>query len=364
VLGISLVLGAVLFAFLGTPLYERWSTGKNDFLQLYAGARLVGTPELYDIEASKRIHVEVTGTWYPSVYWTRLPWYALVLSPLGSLEYQTAYRIWVAFNILTVGAWLLSFWWLWDELPIFAALSLPLMVNFTNGQDAGLVTAFAGFAVLLMRRNLDFWAGLLFALCSIKFHLFFLLPVVLVMHRRWKVIHGALAGACVLVALSILADGWYWPQHFLNVVTNPELHPHPERMPTLYGLLYMMGIHSRGAEVLLSLGVAAWVAWLSRRLPIDVSLGLSLAGGVLVCHHAYLADTLIVLLALALFAMNRVPKLLLGVTMVTVLPLTALAILGDPPGNALMHAMLIAILAAGSVAPASRSTGGLKPAAG
>lgn len=348
VLAISIVLGASLVAFLGTPLYERWSTGKNDFLQLYAGARLVGTPELYDIEASKRIHVEVTGTWYPSVYYTRLPWYALALSPLGSLPYRTAYRIWVALNLLVVGAWLLRYWWLWEELPIFAALSLPLMINFTNGQDVGLVAAFTGFAVLLMRRGLEFWAGLLLALCSIKFHLFFLLPLVLLVHKRWRVIHGALVGAAALVALSIAADGWMWPQHFLGVVSNPELHPHPEWMPTLYGLLYTMGVHSRAAELVLSGGVAAWVVWLARRYSFEAGLGLSLVGGLLVCHHAYVADTLLVLLALALFAMNRMPKAVLGVTIVTVLPLTALAMLGDPPGNALMPAMLFAILAAAS----------------
>jgi hypothetical protein len=348
-----MALGAVLFAFLGAPLYERWSTGKNDFLQLYAGARLVGTPELYDIEASKRIHLELTGTWYPSVYWTRLPWYALALSPLGGMPYQTAYRVWVAFNIVVVGAWLLLYSSLWEEFPIFVALSLPLLVNFTNGQDAGLAAALAGFAVLLICRDLEFAAGLLLALCSIKFHLFVLLPVAFIVHQRWRVIHGALAGAAILVSLSILAASWQWPQRFFAVVSNPELHPHPERMPTLYGLLYMLGVHSRAVEIALAAGVALWVAWLARRWGVEVSVGLALVGGVLVCHHAYVADTVVVLLALALFAMNGAPKPLLGATMVTVLPVTALAILGDPPGNALMHAALFAILIAASATKAA-----------
>jgi hypothetical protein len=211
--------------------------------------------------------------------------------------------------------------------------------------------------VLLIRRDLDFAAGLLLALCSIKFHLFLLLPVVLILHRRWRVIHGALAGGALLVSLSIVADSWQWPQHFLAVVSNPELHPHPERMPTLYGLLYMLGIHSRAAEIALSAGVAVWVGLLARRWGFEMSVGLALAGGLLVCHHAYVADTVLVLPALALFAINGAPKPLQGATMVTVLPVTGLAILGDPPWNALMHGALLAILIAASVGKVSVAHG-------
>jgi len=77
---VCVLLGLVLFSMWAWPVRKRAWLGENDFLQLYAGGRLVGTPELYDYKAHERIHMEVTEqhTYYPSIYFTRLPYYALL----------------------------------------------------------------------------------------------------------------------------------------------------------------------------------------------------------------------------------------------------------------------------------------------
>jgi hypothetical protein len=350
-LAISTVSCIALLYLFGPPLAERFRTGRNDFLQLYAGARLARTSGLYDIEASKRIHVEVTGSWYPSVYWSRLPWYALILSPLGNLPYQTAYRLWIAMNAIAVGAWLLWYARLWPPLPMLAALSVPLVLNFANGQDAGLVTACAGFSVLLIRRNRSFLAGLVLALCSIKFHLFLLLPVALIVHKQWRVLWGGLAGGAVLAMLSVLTNGWAWPWQFLKLVSSPELHPYSDRMPTIYGLLSLLGFNRLWLELLLSAGVVLWFTWLARKHSLEVALGLSFVGGLLISHHAYLADTLLLLLATALFALNQAPKPMLGLTIAAALPPVPIALLSGAPYSAVMDFMLLFILVLASLTP-------------
>jgi hypothetical protein len=361
---VAVVLGFVFFTVLGQPLFKRFAAGENDFLQLYAGARLVGTPELYDIEASKRIHREVTGTYYPSVYYTRLPWYALVLKPLGSLEYLTAFRIWIGLNVLVVGAWLVTYSWKWDEFPIFAALSLPLLINFANGQDSGLVAAICGFAVLLMRRNRDFAAGALLSLCSIKFHLLFLVPIAVLIHRRWTLLKGALTGAAVLLALSFAADGPGWPHRFLTVITNPELHPGPDHMTTLRNPVHFFtGGDNLLIENALNLGVGAlfaYLAWRNRRF--EIGFALAMTGGLIVCHHAYSQDLVLQLAALGVIATSEASKAVRAASMLVALPVTNLLLLWGWPQSLLVPLLLLSVLVAAAFADRDDAQG--RPRAG
>ncbi|MGH9672982.1 MAG: glycosyltransferase family 87 protein [Bryobacteraceae bacterium] len=344
---LTLLVAVCLFLIWAWPLADRAFSGKNDFLQLYAGARLVGTPRLYDIEASKEIHREITGTYYVSVYFTRLPWYGLVLSPLGRLPYPAAYWIFQSISIAAFAVFLWAFLPRYRELALFCSVSVPLLTNFMNGQDAGLVTVLAAFSVLLAARGRDFGAGLVLALCSIKFHLFLLVPVAVLLHRRWGILKGGLAGGAALFLLSILADGPRWPLRFLNVVGNPELHPGPDHMPTLRGLTFALAGENRALELALIVPVAALFAWLAHRIrSYEIVFGLSLAGGLLVCHHAYMQDCMVLLLALVSFETARASRLLRGVTIVAVLPPAYFMLLHGVPYNAAVPLLLIAILVA------------------
>ena len=362
---ISIAIGLVLFAVWGYPLRQRAWSGENDFLQLYAGARLVGTPELYDVEASKRIHREVTAghTYYPSVYYTRLPYYALWLSPLGKLPYRTAYWIYQAISLVVLAAFLIAYTRRWPETPVLAALSVPLLVNFVNGQDSGLAAALAGFAVLAARGGREFFAGVLLSLCSIKVHLFLLVPLVVLLHRRWAILSGAVIGGSGLMAWSILADGFGWPGRFLNAVRNPELHPGPEHMTTFRNLAnYLSGGDNSTLELAMSLATAALVAYLVWRIRnFEVAFGVALAGGLLVCHHAYTQDLLLLFLAALLFATAPASGVLRGVSVTAALPPTAFLLLSDHPWSALVPLLLLSVLLAAfadvSHRPASPATG-------
>jgi hypothetical protein len=304
-------------------------------------------------------------TYYPSVYYTRLPFYALVLKPLGSLPYFTAYWTYQAVSLAVFGVFLFLYATrIYKELIVFASLSVPLLINFANGQDAGLVTAFAGFALLLARRGRGTLAGFVFSLATIKFHLLVLVPLAILIHRKWDWLKGGIAGGAFLMALSVIADGTGWPARFLGVVSNPELHPGPEHMPTFRNVAWLLsGGDNRPLEIGLSILVAAAMAYLVARIvDFEVAFCLCLALGLVVCHHAYSQDLLLLLLPLAIFATKPGFKLLRGVTMAVALPPTAFLLFTGFPYSTGVPALLLSILVAAyadvfSSAAAHRPTG-------
>jgi hypothetical protein len=343
-----IVMGLLLFAMWAWPVRKRAISGENDFLQLYAGGRLVGTPELYDYKAHERIHVEVseTHTYYPSIYFTRLPFYALFLSPLARLPYKTAYLIWQSVSFLAVFAFIAVYTKEWPETVVMAALSVPLLINFTNGQDVGLCAALVGFAFLVLRRGHDFAAGLLLSLCSIKFHLFILVPVAVIIHKRWKLLQGGFAGGACLWALSIAAAGFGWPKEFLSMATSPGIHLSPERMTTFRNLVFLiMGEENIPLEMLLNAAGACLAAYIVWRVPrFEVAFGVALVAGLLVAHHAYSQDLLLLLVAAILFATGKASKALLTATVVVALPPTAFLLLSARPWSTLVPLMILGIL--------------------
>lgn len=341
-------MGLLLFAMWAWPIRKRAVSGENDFLQLYAGARLVGTPQLYDYKAHEQIHIEVTEahTYYPSIYFTRLPYYALILSPLAKLPYKTAYLIWQSISFLAVFSFILLYTREWPETLVLASLSVPLLINFTNGQDVGISAALVGFAFLLIRRGHDFAAGLLLSLCSIKVHLFILVPLVLLFHRRWRILQGGLAGGAILWGLSVAAAGFDWPKAFAGMATFPGIHLSPERMPTFRNWVFLlMGEENVPVEMIFNAAGAALVAylvWKIRRL--EVAFGVALVGGLLVAHHAYSQDPLLLLVAAVLFAVGGASKQLLTATIIVGLPPTAFMLFFARPWSTFVPLMILTIL--------------------
>lgn len=344
---LTVALGVVLFLTWGWPLRERFLNGENDFLQLYAGATLVGTPDLYSIEASKAVHRRLTGTWFPAVYYTRPPFYAAMLWPLGKLPYGAAYWIWQAVSVALIAVFFRLYLPRFSELGLLASLSVPLLGNLLNGQDAGIVMTLAGISIVLARRGRDFAAGLVLSLCAIKFHLFVLAPLAIVLCRRWNILKGGLAGGAVLALASFLADGLDWPLRYFALVTNPELHPGPDHMPTLRGLVFGFAGDNRPLELALTAPVVALFAWLARRIgDYEIVFALSLAGGLLVCHHAYIQDCTLLLLVAALLVTAGASRPVVVATVLAILPPAAFMLLSGSPYNVAMPLLLGSILVA------------------
>src|ERR1019366_1256745 len=79
------------------------------------------------------------------------------------------------------------------------------------GQDTILLALCLAGALRLAEARRDVAAGLLLALCTAKPHLFVLVPLALVAHRRWKILVSATIGTVGLLVLGTAAAGWDWP---------------------------------------------------------------------------------------------------------------------------------------------------------
>lgn len=348
---IGAALGLIVLGVLGYTQRDRFVPGRNDFVQLYAGARLSGTSQLYEPDASKKIHLEVLGVWLESVYYSRPPFYGFLLRPLGTLPYLSAYWL---FQAMSFGAFV-WFLWIWAprhrELVVFASLCLPVLSNFLAGQDLAFALLASALAIEAMRRGHDFAAGLLLALCATKIHLFALVPVVLLINQRWKVLGGGASAGVVLAAISFLSDGWDWPRRYLVLLSNPELHPGPDHMPTLRGLIFAVtGGESQAWLIALSTLVVLALLWIAWRSSVEFGLAFALVGGLLIGYHAYLQDCMILLLTFVLVLEHSRSPALRGAIALAISPPVFLLLLGGKPWNAavpiaLLICMTLAVIA-------------------
>jgi len=341
------LLGLCLLGLFAYLLRDRVLAGQNDFVQLYTSARLVGTPGLYDPEANKVVHREVLGgVFLESVYCSRPPFYGFLLKPLARLPYLTAYWIFQAISFASLVGFLYMFRPGGGEFFLFASLSLPLLSALATGQDVTIAVLLAAVSLRLSEKGKDFASGLVLSLCAIKFHLFVLVPVVVLIHKRWRLLAGGVAGGAVLMTLSFIAQGPGWPLEYLPMLSNPELHPGPEHMPNLRGTWFALtGGESKPALAAMGAMVTLGIAWLARGIrSYPVMFALALVGGILVSYHNYLQDCLVLLLAFGIVLHQAEGARLRGILGIANTPPPFLGLLVGVPYNVMAPLLLLGVV--------------------
>lgn len=76
------------------PALQLTAWGINDFRAFYPGARLAGSPDLYNPARVRAVQLEAVGRMDRDIAYNRLPCFALLLWPLGRLPYMAAYWFW------------------------------------------------------------------------------------------------------------------------------------------------------------------------------------------------------------------------------------------------------------------------------
>ena len=341
-----LILAAIVtgIIFLGLIAYVnrvRIIAGQADFAQLYAGASLVGTPDLYSARANDDVIAKAAGVTMEGVTYSRLPFYAWLLKPFTLLPYRAAYYSFVLLNIAAALVFIFRFTTICRELPLFSAFSLPLLIAFAQGQDTPILLLLVSGVFLLAQRGRDFTAGLILSLCSIKFHLFSMLAVAIIMHKRWRLFGGAVVGGLALLALSFAAAGPDWPSQYLKLATSGYLDPCPGCMPNVKG----MSVNMPQLEWPLTAAVLILFLLLARRIrDFEIVFALSLIAGLLVSLHAYPQDTVLLLLSFAIFISRSTDKLLRSMMALAVSPPAHLLLLARDPYSAAVPAAYIAML--------------------
>ena len=263
------------------------------------------------------------------------------------MPYLTSYYLYQAYSLATLLFFLWVFAKRWPDIWVYAAMSIPVISHMVNDQNVTSLLLFCTLSILLSRVNWDFVAGLVFAFCAIKFHLFIFVPLAILAHRRWRLFAGAAVGEAILFLIGLAGGGWPVFLSLIALLRRPENHPYPELMPNLGGMVYAF---SGGPNTPLLVAVyllvgatAAYLIWNARTY--EKSFAYALMAGLVINFHAYIQDPILLLLCCALlfdgeesFAFRTVMQLLL-------FPVVYLLLLWQPPYSRLYGLLIVAAFA-------------------
>jgi len=98
--------------------------------------------------------------WLDGVYYSRLPFYAFALKPLGRLPYPVSYRIFQGISLLAYVGFMIFFLSAILTMPSGRRCSVAVADQLSlGGQDLALVLLFAGLFVACADRGWDALAG-------------------------------------------------------------------------------------------------------------------------------------------------------------------------------------------------------------
>jgi hypothetical protein len=208
-----------------------------DFVNTWMGGRaaLGGHPEQYfDYAHYNAVLHAMFAASLPKYNWSYPPHILLLIWPFGLFPYMASYIAWVAAG--------LGFY-LWSARDgeadggqiLFIALAPVAMVNILAGQN-GLFTGAALFAALMNWDRRPVLSGILFGLLTVKPQLVLLVPLVLILTKRWRVFAFATATVAVMFALTSLIYGFHIWRDYLT-----EAAPFQNNMMT-HGIGLMLGM--------------------------------------------------------------------------------------------------------------------------
>jgi alpha-1,2-mannosyltransferase len=248
---------------------DRWLDNTNfvigrDFLNTWMGGRSFfsgGPAAWFDLRVYNDTLRQMLGPSYPEVYWSYPPHMVLFVWPFGLMPYVMAYLSWC---VVGIALYLLA---CSRAIPrdrlLFLAVAPGIAVCVFFGQN-GFYTAALLIGGLLSLDRRPVLAGVLFGILTIKPQLGLLLPVILLLERRWVTIASAIVTVAALVAATSMLFGWHiWIEFWQKVV--------PQQLwltETSKGLLFaMVGTPFYAARMLhLPLGVAWTIQYIGAAL--------------------------------------------------------------------------------------------------
>jgi len=215
---------SVLFLAGMPPVDRPWLDGMSfvfgrDFLNTWLGGRSVffgGPAPWFNYRIYNEALRQLLGIPYPEVYWSYPPHLVLFVWPFGLLPYMAAYLAWCAIGIA------LYLFACSAAIPRrhlrFLAVAPGIAVCIFFGQNGFYTSALLIGGLLCLDRR-PVLAGVLFGILTIKPQLGLLLPVMLLLERRWVTIVSAALTAAMLVTLTTMLFGWgIWIDFWQKVV--------------------------------------------------------------------------------------------------------------------------------------------------
>ncbi len=326
----------------------------TDFLNLYIGGKLSNEgrhSELHDPAlqlAEERLYVPDKAQLVPFV---RPHFYAWMLGPLAQIPFEPAFWIWIGLHCtLLAGCW----YWSWREFgpdaPVIGSLFLPTALGIAHGQDCVFMLCIVIASYVLATRERPLLSGLVLSLGLMKFHLLLLIPVAMLLQRRWRMLSGFSIGAAGGVAFGLALGGIQGSRGYIRMLLDREgikgLYPSPELMTNIHGLARNLAGDDLWLRLLLVAVVLALFLLATWRAPYRRWLSASIAATLLAVPHVHGYDTAILLLPvwLGMFVSDFAPTKLAAATLV--MPPVFLMTIGGVPWAAAPSLAMLAFLVA------------------
>ncbi len=246
----SVVQGQTLVA-MGVDYRVIWSAGYIanhwNYAEVYCLERLEEVQSSMPIPADSPFQ-PVTAI--PSPY---PPIFILPFQPLALLPPVVSFWVWQAMNFFGLGFYLLQYTerlnvrdtWKKASLILLGFLSMPVFINFWEGQVNLWLMICVGEFFLRIRARKPFWAGLWLSGLLMKPQLLVLVILALLLQRAWKALSGFFLGAIVLLTVSICMLGTEGIHNYLVMMrtigdfSNPGHGISPQAMVNWR----MLGVH-------------------------------------------------------------------------------------------------------------------------
>lgn len=294
--------GLLLYAELGlrmdTNIIDR------DFANYWAGGKLVLAGKqllLFDQPAYYAWLKTIFGEQYRIHAWSYPPHFLPLVAPLGFLEYRPALVVFLAVTFaLFAGA-----------AAVFvrryaSGTSRPLLLLALAGYaflqvettQNGFLTAALLLATLAYMRERPLFAGLCLAFLTMKPQLGFLIPLLALLDRNWRLLGWAAIFSIALVVVSLVwfgTDAWRayfgavlpYQQHVMTHWRGEFLY----MMPGVFGVGRALGMTPESAfqvQLAVSAGAMAALLWVLARVPDPLERAFAvLAGTFLISPYAF-----------------------------------------------------------------------------
>lgn len=327
------------------------SSRVHDFLNIYTGGKLAlegRFAELHDPAVQFAEEQKLVPTNDRLVPFVRPHVYAAFLSPLALLPFGTAFWAWLGFHtVLLFGCWYWGFRQFPADSVVISALYLPTALGIAHGQDGVLMLVISIAAYSMLQRGNVFAAGCVLALGLIKFHLFLLWPVAMLVSRNWRMLAGFCTGGAGMALASLALGGMQGAKAYVGLLTNKDLErlsPTPEFMINAQSIAANL---AEGSTIV----QAAWtvltlVMWLVAiwKAPLWRWWSATALAGLLIVPHTYGYDASLLLLPFWLMLFVNADKRLKIVATLASTPLPFLLTLADKPWSVAAALALTAVL--------------------
>ncbi len=283
----------------------------RDFVSTWMGARVAlhGHPTaFFDFTHYNEVLRQTFSARLDEHNWSYPPHILLLIWPFGFFSYLWGYALWA------VGGLALFVWtgrgekFSWSRI-LFLALSPMALVGIITGQN-GFYTAALLIPAIANWDRRPALSGFLFGLLTVKPQLILLIPVVLILTRRWRCLAfaGATTGAMAVLTSAIFGPS-IWTDYFAQAVPVQNLvmmhgtglmldaMPTPFMNVRLLGLPLTVAWAVQGIVSALSLTAVVWTFWKPRD-PL-LSTALLLTASLVFTPYAFNYDMPALMIALA-----------------------------------------------------------------